>query len=71
MKFKVGDKVKYIGKYSSFIACNTIGTITRRDVDDCGWDVLFPCKIEWFCVENNLVKIITKNQQLVFDFYME
>jgi len=74
MKFEVGDKVKYIGEMSCFIACNSIGTIIRPHWD--GYYVLFPKVIcshyspdnNWFCVEKNLVKFPLKNMQLVFSF---
>ena len=66
MKFKVGDKVKYIRKSSVFVAYNAIGIIAYKDED--GWDVLFSNNITWFCLETSLVKIPSKNQQLLFDF---
>ena len=66
MRFKIGDKVKYVGEYSSFVRCNAIGIIVRYG--DCGWGVLFSDGQEWFCVKRNLVKILSKNQQLEFSF---
>ena len=66
MSFKVGDKVKYTGRYSGFIARDAIGIITHKEED--GWEVLFSDNIKWFCMEGNLIKLPSKNQQLVFDF---
>lgn len=68
-KFKIGDKVKYVRKYSPFIVYNTIGIIVRQK--NCGWDVLFSNGV-WFCVEGNLIKTLPiKNQQLLFSFMSE
>lgn len=69
MGFRVGDKVKYVRKYSPFITYNTIGIIVRQD--DCRWDVLFSNSFEWFCLEKHLVKVLSKNQQLLFNFMNE
>lgn len=68
MTFKTGDKIKYIGTRSLFITYNSVGTIISEDKDNCGWYVLFSDGIEWFCANGNLIKIPTKNQQLLFNF---
>ena len=66
MQFKVGDKVKYVRRYNMFIDYNVIGTIAYKDKE--GWAVLFSNNIMRYCVEKNLVKMPSKNQQLLFNF---
>lgn len=67
--FKVGDRVKYVGKYSRFITYNATGFIVAVDYDG-GWDVVFSDGHRWFCMESNLIKTPSKNQQLEFAFML-
>ncbi len=68
MIFKVGDKVRYTQKYNSFVIYNAVGVIVNMGID--GYNVKFSNDNLWFCVERNLVKIPSKNQQLLFNFMM-
>ena len=68
MKFNIGDKVKYIGKTSPFIPCNSVGTIICPEDSDEGYRVLFSNKGAKWCYKKNLIPMIVKNQQLLFSF---
>ena len=68
MKFEIGDKVKYIGRCSTFVTYNSTGVISWIRSD--GYDVLFSNGITWFCVEGNLIKFPPESGQLTFNFYV-
>ena len=68
MQFKVGDKVKYIRKASAFMDYNDIGIIVGIDRGDTvPYSILFSDGTYW-CEDTNIVKIPSKNQQLLFSF---
>ena len=68
MKFKIGDRVKYINKTSAFVLYNNIGTIVGIDRGDTiPYNILFPNGTYW-CMGSDIIKTPSKNQQLLFNF---
>ena len=68
MKFKIGDRVKYIRKIRLSTPYNSVGNIVSIDRDDSvPYNVSFSYGTRW-CMGSSIVKTTSKNEQLLFEF---